>query len=278
MSDTVTPFYFGPAEKQLFAIFYTPPPELARDFGVLICNPIGQEYVRAHRAMLQIALRLARLGFPVMRFDYYAQGDSTGADEQGRLAHWQDDVRAAVAELKRRGRVETVFFAGLRLGATLAALVAGGRNDVEGLALWEPVINGRDYLDELTVWHQDKLRYFLSGNPEGSSSNSGQARVKTEDANPPEILGFAFHPELIAELRSLDLLGLKRKPAGRLLIVNSEEQPSVEKFTQAAQNLGAEVVYHCIESFKMWTEDPDKGLVPQQTVQTIVDWLAEAGE
>ena len=277
MSDSLTPFFFGPIGKQLFGVYYAPPPELARDFGVLLCNPMGQEYVRAHRAMLQIALRLARLGFPVLRFDYFAQGDSTGEDEQGTLAQWQEDVRAAITELERRARVESVFVAGLRLGASLAAQVASGREDVEGLALWEPVTNGSDYLDELIAWNQDKLWYFLSGE-DGDQSTWPTKISANSRISPIEILGFALHPSLTAEIQALDLLALLRKPASRLLVIESDAKPPVAALCNKLQQLGAAVDYRCIESFKIWTEDPDKGLVPQPIIQAIVDWFTAEGE
>lgn len=267
IQDRVTPFYFGAAEKQMLGLYYAPSPGQFRDFGVVLCHPLGQEFVRAHRALSQWAIRLARQGFPVLRFDYYGQGDSAGADEDGTLAQWQADLRSAIQELKRRGRVETVFLGGLRLGASLAALVASGRDDVEGLALWEPVIDGKAYLHELGEWHQEKLFYFLS--------DVAQQEAKT--ARPKELVGFGVAETLLAEIEELDLRALRRRPAGRLLVIESESRPAVTEFCEKLRALGAEVSYQLIESFKMWTEDPDKGLVPQPILQAAVDWIAREG-
>jgi hypothetical protein len=44
---------------------------------------------------------------------------------------------------------------------------------------------------------------------------------------------------------------------------------------QHFQAIGAQCDYRLVESFQMWTEDPDKGLVPQQVVQAAVDWLEQ---
>ena len=278
----LTPFYFGPAEKQLFGVYYAPPPGQESEFGVLLCNPWGQEYVRAHRAQAQLALRLARQGLPVLRFDYFACGDSLGADEEGTLAQWQADVRAALQELKRRGRVEEVFVVGLRLGASLGTLVASGREDVAGLVLWEPVVNGPAYLAELRAWHEEKQFYFLSEGREEAVQAPGLSAAPGENVRgeqfPTELLGFKLHANLCAELQTLDLLNLKRKPARRMLVIESQAQPAVEQFRQQVERLGAQVDYALIESFKMWTEDPDKGLVPQPILQAAIHWLTqEAG-
>ncbi len=233
---------------------------------MVLCNPWGQEFVRAHRSISQLALRLARRGFPVLRFDYYGTGDSCGEDADGTLSQWQADLRAAIQEIKRRSRVERVFLAGLRLGASLAALVASGRDDVKGLVLWEPAVQGSEYLQDLAIWHEEKQFYFLN-------------KAETT-ANREELLGFGLHETLLADLAGLDLLAIKRKPAGEILIIESaathtEAQSSAVRLREHLQVLGATVDYSLIDSFKMWAEDPDKGLVPQQILQTAVTWLVE---
>lgn len=267
--DHLTPFYFGPSDKQLFGLYHVPQPGQERDFGVVLCNPWGQEFVRAHRAISQLALRLARQGYPVLRFDFYGTGDSSGEDTCGTLGQWQVDLRTAIQELKRRSRVERVFLAGLRLGASLAALVASGRDDVEGLVLWEPAVQGPEYLQDLTTWHEEKQYYFLSN-----------VKISTERT---ELLGFGLHETLLADLAGLDLLAMQRKPARRILVIENaaalaEARPSVVRLREHLQALGAAVDYHLIESFRLWAEDPDKGLVPQLILQAVISWLVqEAG-
>lgn len=266
LSDQVTPFNFGPPGRQLFGLYHAPDPAVERDFGVLLCNPWGQEYVRAHRAIAQLGLRLARQGFPVLRFDYFGTGDSLGGDNEGSLAGWQADLRAAIQELKRRARIESVFLAGLRLGAALAALVASGREDVEGLVLWEPAVSGAEYVQDLQVWHEEKSFYFLN---------------KVNAANgQPEMLGFGLHETLLPDLNALDLLAMKRRPAARVLIIenalsSSETRPTVAALCAHFEALGAKTDYALVESFKMWAEDPDKGLVPHQVLETAVSWIMQ---
>ncbi len=264
--DNVTPFYFGPADKRLFGLYYAPQPSQEREQGVLICNPWGQEYIRAHRALSQLGLRLARQGFPTLRFDYFGTGDSAGTDHDGTLEQWQTDVRTAIQELKRRSRADEVFLVGLRLGASLAALVASGRDDVKALVLWEPAVIGADYLQDLFTWHENKQFYFF---------NKVEAR-----AEQAELLGFGLHPTLLNGLRGLNLLAIKRKPAAHILTIESpaataDGQPAGKMLNQHFQELGVMVDHRIIESFKMWAEDPDKGLVPQPILEAAISWLAQ---
>lgn len=259
------PFLFGPTGKQLFGLFLAPDTVQEREFGVVLCNPWGQEYVRAHRSMMQLGLRLSLAGFPVLRFDYFATGDSAGTDEEGSLQQWQADIRLAIQELKRRSRVDSVFLVGLRLGAMLAALVASGRDDVEGLVLWDPAVQGPEYLQDLHKWHEEKEMYYFNQPQQGE-------RV--------ELLGFGLHPTLQEDLRQINLLELKRKPAQQLLVIETTDttdktQASIAQMRRHMQSLGAEVDYELIESFKLWTEDPDKGLVPMPVLEAAVNWLVE---
>lgn len=77
------PFYFGTPDEPLFGIYHPPVSEPVRDVGVLLCYPIGHEYIVSHRFYRQLSIRLAEAGFHVLRFDYYASGDSGGECELG---------------------------------------------------------------------------------------------------------------------------------------------------------------------------------------------------
>lgn len=264
--DRLSNFYFGPPDKRLFGLYYVPKPQQERDYGVIICNPWGQEYIRAHRALSQLGLRLSRSGFPVLHFDFYGSGDSAGEDEEGSFDQWHADLRLAIQELKRRARVEEVFIVGLRLGASIAALVAGGRADVAGLVLWDPAVLGSDYLQDLLAWHQEKQLQFFH-----------QAEAATAAS---ELLGFGLHASLIDNLKAMNLLAARRKPAGRVLIIESaafatDAQSPAAQLNQCYLDLGADADYRVIESFQLWTEDPDKGLVPQPILEAAISWLTE---
>ena len=131
----------------------------SRDTGVLICSPFGQEAVRVQRLQRVLAERLATKGHSVLRFDWFATGESMGEDGEGELRGWQDDLLAADARLRASG-CATVLWFGIRLGATLAALAAAGaRPAPRGLILWEPVLDGAAYLRELRADHERALAF-----------------------------------------------------------------------------------------------------------------------
>ena len=51
----------------------------ARQSAIVLCQPLGHGYLRAHRAFRNLAVSLASQGFHVLRFDYYGCGDSATA-------------------------------------------------------------------------------------------------------------------------------------------------------------------------------------------------------
>lgn len=261
--EQVEAFYFGGDDKPLFGIYHVPPKSSTRSIAILLVPSIEQEAIRGHRAYRQLAIRLSRLGFPVMKFDYWGTGDSKGEGALKGLAQWQSDISAGITELKTRSKRDKVCLAGLRLGASLATL-ATETTPIEGLALWEPVINGERYVEALAEWHQDKLRFFLSDMPSF-----------TVNDQPTELLGLAINKPFLDDLRKIDLLKLNHHPANQIVIVEHQEQPEVAAFKTHLQQWGIDVQHRTANDPRVWTDDPDKALVPNQILQNLVSWFSE---
>ncbi|RYY77055.1 MAG: alpha/beta fold hydrolase [Gammaproteobacteria bacterium] len=143
-------FYFGPSSTYLFGAYH--PPKLSnRREGIVLCSPFGQENMRAHRSLRRLAINLSNLGYAVLRFDYRGTGDSAGSLNSVTADDWQQDIRIAVQELIDIAAVPKVSLLGLRIGALLAAQVAANHQNVSRLVMWDPVVSGQAYIDELTA-------------------------------------------------------------------------------------------------------------------------------
>ncbi len=261
--ENVQAFYFGRNEQPLFGIYHIPPKGVARNHAILLCPSVEQEAIRGHRAYRQLAVRLSRLGFPIMRFDYWGTGDSKGDGTPSGLSQWQNDIAEAILEVKNRSKVSRVCLAGLRLGGALATL-ATESIAVEGIALWEPVISGKAYVEELMEWHRDKLRYFLTEMPS----------VKSNDQT-TELLGMETNQAFLDDLSKLDLLKIKHPPAEKIIIIEHQPQPEVVEFKTLLQQWNLDVQYASVDDPRVWTDDPDKALVPNQILQTLIAWFSE---
>ncbi|HEX8255340.1 MAG TPA: alpha/beta fold hydrolase, partial [Thermoanaerobaculia bacterium] len=166
MTVTRTPLFFGPDERSLFGWYHAPAGKNA-DIAVVICQPLGHEYINAHRSMRHLADRLARAGIPALRFDYHGTGDSTGSDEDpGRVNAWRESVVEAVATARALSGRRRIGLVGFRFGAALAA-AASTELDVDSLVLWAPVTRGRLYARELKALH------LTSGNEGGPAIEPG---------------------------------------------------------------------------------------------------------
>jgi hypothetical protein len=203
------PFHFGPSDRPLFGIYQPPADHAPADRAVLLCNPFGQEAVRAHRIYRVLASRLVREGIPILRFDYHATGDSPGADEDGDLDGWTGDVRVALQELVARSGVARVVCVGARLGGTLALRGAAGLAETLRLVLWDPVVDGAGYLDQLRVKHVEALESTFSV----ADPAWRQHLADDPDAFTSEAIGFAMTPRLRGQIRALSHQTL-RAPAG----------------------------------------------------------------
>lgn len=141
-------FYFGPSETYLFGAYHEPSNGNRRE-GIVLCNPFGQEYLRAHRSLRRLAINLAAQGYAVLRFDYRGTGDSAGTLEGVTAEDWLQDIRYAVQELIDIAVVPKVSLLGLRVGALLAAQVAAKNARIAQLVMWDPVVSGQAYVDDL---------------------------------------------------------------------------------------------------------------------------------
>src|SRR2546427_936966 len=153
------PFYFGPSDKPLFGCYHKARTEDSRKCAVVICQPVGHEYINCHRALRQLSARLAEAGFPVLRFDYYGCGDSAGISEEGRVSRWLEDISTAIFDLRQRTGLAQTCIVGLRLGGALSTMIGSQRDDVESLVLWSPVVNGKSYLENLFSLQKEMLRF-----------------------------------------------------------------------------------------------------------------------
>lgn len=189
----MTPFFFGPPAQRLYGVYHAPESASPGSRQVLLCPPFGQEAVRTNRLYRLLAEQLARQGTHVLRFDYFATGESYGRDEEGTLTQWQEDILLAHEELSRRTRATQSIWFGARLGATLAMLAsAASPKTPDRLVLWEPLLDGPAYLKELEQAHAQQ-----TVTPYGETTTSGQHAHN-------EFIGFGVGPAWIAQVQAFN--------------------------------------------------------------------------
>src|SRR5262249_40228496 len=137
----------------------------------------------------------------------------------------QSDVERAVAELAKRGEVSRVGLLGLRLGATVAALAAARRADVDTLVLWEPVVKPwddlyaelRQTLSLQTVLFRD-VRITRDKIVENVMARM-PSRIDAYDLNVIDD-GFPLSAELLRSAKAVDLVERPPKLTARTLVMH----------------------------------------------------------
>lgn len=269
----MTPFYFGPADRRLFAIFHPGERASPSRGGVVLAAPFGHEAIRTHRFYRVLADRLARLGHDVIRFDYYGAGDSAGDDADARLSGWAGDIISAHQELAARVGAAPSWWVGARLGAT-AALLAHGRTGAfpssqPALALWDPVVDGRSYLDDLRRRHVDALETSFSlPDPRWRQGLAGS------DAFLHEAIGFAIPPAFRDEILDVTPVGLNPPPTTLVRMLCSPVSKAAQ--TWAALHTKPLSVRLLAQDFE-WTSDDslNTALVPGDALAALLRMVDE---
>ncbi len=146
--------YIGSDGGELFSWLHYCLDSPVTDTAVIICPPLGIDYMNSHRATRHIADGYARAGIPALRFDYLGTGDSNDGDEESNQLEIQlNSIQAAFDAVKRETGCGSVGLFGFRQGATLAALFSQ-LQQVEFLALWAPVVKGRQLVREIKLLQQ----------------------------------------------------------------------------------------------------------------------------
>ena len=181
--------FFGPDES-LLGVHHVPR-KMKPGRAILICPPLGQEYLRTHWTLRLLANQLSRRGMHVLRFDWSGFGDSQlGPEEIRSLERWRSDMDAAIDYLKKLANASSVALLGLRFGAGMAAEIGCHREDVNGIVAWEPVLNGREMLQDWRSMHRRMLDLW-------------HCRMTTVDhAELEEMVGWIYQRTLINELEA----------------------------------------------------------------------------
>jgi len=186
----MNPFFFHTAAQPLFGLYGPPSTKKDRGAAVLLCSPLGHDYIRTHWCLRLLAEELMREGFHVLRFDFSCQGDSWGIFEEATVSQWTKDIGAAINELQETSGVSRLSVVGMRLGGTFVCKAAP---EVDQLILWDPVVEGRAYVQTMRQMQTDYRQVYAGAAP------------CTPGGPFEDLLGYRYSHALIQELEALFL-------------------------------------------------------------------------
>ena len=244
-----TPIFFNGKHERLFGVLHRPGSD-ANGCAYIFCHPFAEEKLWAHRVFVNFARDLAYRGNTVLRFDYRGNGDSNGNFSDGTLTHYGEDIESAVSFLHQQtDNIRQTGLLGLRLGASLAWLAAQ-RCPISGpLILWDPILNGEEYIMEVL---RSNLTTQLAVYGEVREDRE-QLIEKLRRNELVNVEGYELGQDVYGELAALRLGESGWRHENRVLVVQigRNEKPKRQPAGFAAQ-IGADL--RCVVEEPFWRE------------------------
>ncbi|RNL53960.1 serine aminopeptidase domain-containing protein [Pedobacter jejuensis] len=253
-------FHIGTPDRKLLSIFYPGNEACLKKMGVVICNPLGQEYVRFYKALAVLATELSKMGFPTFRFDYWGSGDSFGDEDELNMDSTTEDLQLVINEMREGTEIEKICLLGVRYGSFLS-LAAFDKIKPSALVLWNPVLCGKEYILEIAQLHES----FLSG-------SFALKRHSTRF----ESLGFSYATQFVKSVSECQPQPMGSQEAIDILISADESwlEKNNKKIAELFSGKTPQLNVNRISKFFLkQEEDENKLLVPIIDINKIIDWL-----
>ena len=166
---------------------------------IVFVPPFVEEMNRCRSLVAQQARAFAAQGYLCTLVDFFGTGDCDGELVDATLAHWRDNLDAAIDVLQEEHELPLVLW-GLRLGA-LIAMDYASKSDraVRDIVLWQPVTSGKLYVNQ--VLRQRVASLMVRDLPPETTK---EIRQRLADGEQVEIAGYTLAGDLVADIESID--------------------------------------------------------------------------
>ncbi|TQV74603.1 hypothetical protein FLL45_06465 [Aliikangiella marina] len=249
------PFYFGENERAMLGWLHFDERVKQSDTCVLICPPLGLEYMNTYRSLRYLADYFALAGIPALRFDYYGTGDSSGFNIEGnRLVDWTEAIIQSKDKVKSLTGAKKVAVFGLGIGGTIAAS-APFNEIIDYLILWGTPDRGKRFVREIKALQ-------MTSAIDSSDLESGRI----------EAGGMIYWPETIDAFGQINLQ--QSKPhADRVLLLERDDVPVMKKLASSWASMEDKLEVKVLDGFSDMLQNAHLSLVPHSALQEIASWL-----
>lgn len=240
--------------------------------AVVMCHPLGEEKLWAHRVFVSLARDLAAAGFDVLRFDFRGEGDSDREFEQTDFDTRIQDACLAIDTVRALNpSITEVTLLGLRLGASVAAAAAVRRSDVTRLVLWDPVVDGAAYMQtvlRLNLMYQMAIHHKVIEDREALAARL----AKGETVN---IEGYELAEPLFKQVSAFRLTDVLSQFAGDTLLVQINQGDAPVKPELAAPAMSdSRCRVNAVREKQFWKEIKFFCRRSDALTKATLDWLA----
>ena len=230
-----------------------PPLAASRTTAVVLVPPLGPEYLHSHRAVRHLARRLARAGYPVVRYDHPGYGDATEVPrEADAVPLWQDAVTTAIGVVRAMAGVERVVLVTLRSSTLLVAHPTLA--PVDGLGCWYPVLRGSAFVRDL-----QRLDAALALPPtDGTHLEAG---------------GYSMSAATQQALGALDVVKALGVQPRRAFLIHEQGLPPNPRLAERLLSAGAEVREMALGGRPEMMRQAELMQVPESDVAAVLAWM-----
>jgi exosortase A-associated hydrolase 2 len=258
--------------ERIFTIEHHPQNTQPRKAYIFV-HPFAEEKLWSHRVYVTTARAFCNKDVLVARFDFRGHGDSDGEFLDSSLERHIDDINTIIEHLKSSyPSLSTIGLFGLRLGGAIAALTAVSRSDIDEMILWDPVLNGDRYM-------QDILRSNLAS----QMAVKGKVEVTRDDliekmksGEPINIEGYYINYHYFQQLSSIDLFKQDYPQTLKcclLQIVRNPKQPINKQYQKFIEQFNNESSIDKAHEEQFWKEIKTFYNKADNLVNRTLEWL-----
>jgi pimeloyl-ACP methyl ester carboxylesterase len=219
--------------------------------------------VASYRSRMRWAERLSAAGYPTLRFDLPAVGNSPGApSDEGLMDSWLAAVDAAAIWLRDHSGAPSIALLGLGFGGLLAREAIARGAPADQLIAWAPPASGRAFSREVRAF--SKLQRW---------GDDGEAEVAGGPGS-VEAGGFLLAAETKAALAKLDPAGGSTGNLRRALLLERDGVGTDPSWIEGLRNSGVEVEVAPGDGWMPMVAYPDASRLSAGTTALVERWLA----
>lgn len=249
-----TPLFIGESHETLYGVLHHEQSNKNSSNTVLvICPPVGIDYMNSHRSLRHLADEVAQMGTPCLRLDYLGTGNSADGLRTDDISKYLNSIVKAYKFIQKDLNVKQIALLGFRFGATLAAL-ASEKLDIKYLILWSGIYQGRSLLREIRLL--EKMSSIVENNPENIDAGGWEINKATQDA-----------------INNIDINKIVPR-TNNVLILSANKSPKHKKLiNQWVDNNNKVITLYGVTDIAEMLVDAHDTVVPEQTIHIIKNWI-----
>lgn len=219
---------------------------------VVLCHPIGPEYMHCHTALRQLALQLQAAGQASLIFDLPGYGNSSGQlTDPAMLHHWQQALMTATDWVNLHTGQAPILLA-MRASCLLTPAVIAERA-LAGLVWWYPHTRGQTFVRDLSLID---LQLHSQAPDEAPCLTGG---------------GYPMHRATAAQLEQQRLSVEPDYPLNTL-VIHTPEQKRIAALA-GLETAGGQVQRVSSSALSSMARQAEASVVPQQDIEQLIAWL-----